>query len=905
MQEILAKSKAFNSKRAITLKEHTNGLLEQLEKLKNIVSNQAIDYELLKLAIFAHDIGKVSPAFQISVGNWGYLPKVPFPDVPHSLFSLLWIDKQKLAANLSNDDDMKILLSAVAFHHWRDNFHNIILGNNREFIRAVDQVLQNNDLKTKLLENLKGHFNSTDFEKYLDILGFDEDIALTIRDGNDLFSYIAPPYYSYFLSQRVSIDEEYKKKWVYIAGLLMRTDHFTSFIQEEGLPEDIEKPLPGYSTVENNFKARLSKKLNKATIEDKEIWQIEDTKGKRDNNLILIAPTGSGKTEFAYLWGAGNKLFITLPLRCAVNAIYERAKIIFDQENVGLLHSDADIYLYGQSIDNEGENFRVLDLSRHLSLPVLVSTGDQIFPTALKYPGYEKIYSTLGYSRLVIDEVQAYDPRAAAIIVKLIEDVVKLGGKFLLMTATLPPFVIKELCERVEESKFELIDKYNDCESICKHKIELREDDITKKVDEILRKAKDGNRVLVILNTVGAAQEIYEEITKANKDKYYLRLLHSRFTFNDRKSLEDEIVGTNDKKGTFSNPKPDDEKEGKILVATQVVEASLDIDADILYTELAPIDSLVQRMGRVLRRIRDKESYKKYLEAKEPAEPNIIIFYQESDKDNKTKLTSGAGSVYQNDLLAFSLALLFRGAKPELIDDSRISELKNKYWPDEKEKKEKSKSKNKDALKGFLEDLFKTVDAVQSPQPKGRGKNKKIETQKAFIFSLVETDKNTLVEKLYDLLPLTAAYKRRFYETLEILDAGYMSDRKAEALKLFREIYTVPAIPEERIDDFKKSIGDYLGDNEFSYTLFKIKVLSEYVVNIDIRKYLYNNRLNLRDISYLAYEIKGINDEQVNKIKKWLSGVYVFVGKYDKNIGVISGVKSDKTEKQDSGIIDI
>ncbi|GER94079.1 CRISPR-associated helicase/endonuclease Cas3 [hot springs metagenome] len=888
MQEILAKSKAFESKGLITLKEHTRGLLEQLEKFKNILNNQAIDYELLRLAIFAHDIGKVSPAFQISVGNWDYLPKVSFPDVPHSLFSLLWIDKQKLAANLSDKHDLKILLSAVAFHHWRDNFHNIILGNDHTFIRAVEQILQNKELKTKLLENLKGHFNSKDFEMYFDILDFDEDIALTIREGTDLFPYIDPPYYSYFLPQRMSLDEEYKKKWVYTVGLLMRTDHFTSFIQEEELLEEIEKPLPEYSIVENNLKDSLSKKLNKAAIEDKEIWQINDTKGKRDNNLILIAPTGSGKTEFAYLWGAGNKLFITLPLRSAVNAIYERSKNIFGQENVGLIHSDADVYLYEKSLNHECERFRVLDLARHLSLPVLVSTGDQIFPSALKYPGYEKIYSTLGYSRLVIDEVQAYDPRAAAIIVKLIEDIVKLGGRFLLMTATLPSFVRQQIENRIGENNFEVIDKYKDYEGIQKHKIEICEDDITKRINEIMNKAKEGNRVLVILNTVETAQKIYEEIAKINKDNIYLKLLHSRFTFNDRKSLEDEIVGTEDKQGTFANPKPDSEHEGKILVATQVVEASLNIDADILYTELAPIDSLVQRMGRVLRRIRDKETYKKYLDAKEPSVSNIIIFYQKPG--DTAKLSSGAGSVYQNDLLAFSLALLFRGAKPELISDTKIDELKKIYWREEKEKKGKSKAKVKDALKGFLEDLFEAVGTVQSTQTKGRGKNKNNETRKTLIFPVFETDKKILVENLYDLLPLKAAYLQRFYETLEILDAGYMSDRKQEALKIFREIYTAPAIPISEKDKFKEDLEDYLerAMKEMNYTSFKALVLSKYIVNVDAREYLKSHGISLSSATQWIYEL-GIQDEKkLKKIKKWLADIYVVECDYNTKIGILS-----------------
>ncbi len=188
--------------------------------------------------------------------------------------------------------------------------------------------------------------------------------------------------------------------------------------------------------------------------------------------------------------------------------------------------------------------------------------------------------------------------------------------------------------------------------------MELHEGDIVNGVDGILARAKEGKRILVILNTVELAQKIFKEIAEKNKDNIYLKLIHSRFTFKDRKSIEDEIIST------FSNPKPITEKEGKILVATQVVEASLDIDADILYTELAPIDALVQRMGRVWRRIKDDDTYKRHLNSREPEVPNVFIFYQRPTEN--TKLCSGAGGVYQNDLLSFSLATLFEKAKPEL-----------------------------------------------------------------------------------------------------------------------------------------------------------------------------------------------------------------------------------------------
>ncbi len=769
MTTILAKSK-----NNISLKKHTLGLLEQLKALIDKIHGLKEYESLLKLAVFAHDIGKVSPSFQISLNNWNYKPRPLFPDVPHSLFSLVWIDENRLERAISDEFDRRILLSAIAFHHWRNNFQNILLGSDKNFREAIDQLLKEADFRKGLLENLKKEFEDDELKDYQDILNFNEEFAYTIGAGSDLLAYLLPPYFGYFMPYRITMNDEEKRKWINVSGSLMRVDHFASYVQEEDVKEYIEKDIPDYTIIKERTKQELSKKTAEV------IWQLKEIENEKDSNIILIAPTGSGKTEFAFLWGAGKKLFFTLPLRSAVNSIFNRSLGYFGKDNCGLLHSDADVYLFTKDTKEEGESLRVLDLARQLSLPVLVSTGDQIFPSALKYPGYEKIYSTLGYSRLVIDEVQAYDPRAVAVIVKLIEDVTKIGGKFLLMTATLPSFVEKEIKKRIEDNQFETIDKYEEYKEFCKHKIEVRESDITKTIDEILGKAEGGKRVLVILNTAKKAQEIFDKLKEINQNGIYLKLIHSRFTLNDRKKLEEEIVGHYNKDnqwipGKFGNPKPNEESEGRILIATQVVEASLDIDADILYTELAPIDSLVQRMGRILRRIRDKKSYENYLDSKEQSGPNAIIFYQKPDE--KTKLTSGAGSVYKNDLLAFSLALLFREISPEFISDKKIDGLKKKYWPEEK----KNRQKSRDAIKGFLEDLFKTLDNAQ--ENKAKGKSKIDPLLKEFIFTINETKKKLLVEDLYELLPSQSSYLQKFYETLDILDAGYMSEKKTRGIE--------------------------------------------------------------------------------------------------------------------------
>ncbi len=160
-------------------------------------------------------------------------------------------------------------------------------------------------------------------------------------------------------------------------------------------------------------------------------------------------------------------------------------------------------------------------------------------------------------------------------------------------------------------------------------------------------------------------------------------------------------------------------------------------------------------------------------------------------------------------------------------------------------------------------------------------------------FLISEKQKNELVVQLYDFVK-DISYFRTFYDTLEVLDAGYMSERKQEALELFREIYNVPAIPTNYIDngEFIHSCEEFLNsDNkEFNYTRFKAIVLSKYVVNIDIRRYIVGNAINLENASNLIYKIAFKNESEIKKLeklKRWLNDIYMLHNEYDKEQGLI------------------
>lgn len=525
-----------------TIKEHTDKLLENLRIIRNVYGDkivQAIDmdvdrfWQLMEIVCTYHDVGKVFSGFQNQIlkkTGKKLVPTIFRGDIiKHEQISPAFIPSKFFDLN---DDEKMLVYQSIFYHHERDIVH-------------VDRDL----LKEIIEDDIKPNLESIKNELGIQV-GELKTFYLRLVEGQ----------------ARITEESGLYNDYCLMKGLLHRLDHCSS--AHVTIEDDTTKKIGEFV---EEFMENKDFKLNDLQVYSKE---------NKDNNLIVIGSTGMGKTEASLLWSSGDKAFFTLPLRISINAIFDRIRDSIGYSHVGLLHSTAFDYL--EQKNEEEKYLSNLELSRNLSQKLTTCTIDQIFPFVFKYRGYEKIYAILSYSKIIIDEIQAYSPEIVAVILKGLQMINSLNGKFMIMTATLPR-IYKEKLEEMginfEYSEF--------IKPVQRHKIMLLDEEINFSVEEIFKESKD-KKVLVIVNTINKAIELYREFEKFEVQN--VNLLHSRFIQDDRDEKERRIK-------EFSNSK----NESGIWITTQIVEASLDIDFDMLYTEMSTLDSLFQRLGRCYR----------------------------------------------------------------------------------------------------------------------------------------------------------------------------------------------------------------------------------------------------------------------------------------------------------------
>lgn len=329
----------------------------------------------------------------------------------------------------------------------------------------------------------------------------------------------------------------------------------------------------------------------------------------RAGHLILTAPTGSGKTEAALLWAWAQqqelgpcRITYGLPYQASLNAM--RARLAEDlQTEVAILHGRALQVLFQSALASSQEGDTLADLTReakrandHARLhgpAVAVVTPYQLLRAAYRLPGYETVIASIAGSALILDEIHAYEPRRLGMLMALLEDLVdRWSVRACVITATMPGW-LREKLERL--LNVETLSP--PCEIAlqnCRHRLELRESSLEDPalLNDIAARVKAGESMLVAVNTVRKAQWVMGELQNRLGPES-VRLLHSRLNGRDRRRREDEVSKAL-KAGTDGQP--------LAVVATQVIEVSLDLDFDGIVTEPAPLEALIQRFGRVNRR---------------------------------------------------------------------------------------------------------------------------------------------------------------------------------------------------------------------------------------------------------------------------------------------------------------
>lgn len=563
-----------------TIGEHVEDLLYRANILRNLgYIKDAHIYNLLIKACKWHDVGKANEEFQKRILN----PKLHFnetKEIAHNILSVYYLDKNEFE---ENTDDYFIVACCILFHH-----------------DYCDEALVIGERSSQINSLLTPEYNCNPDE----------------RDLLDLDCYLE------------------KQETIMVKGLLHRCDYSASGNYQIEYPNDFLEA--GLTRMMNEWQ----KKKKDSCWNELQKFCIEN----REENIIALAPTGMGKTEAGLLWIGNHKGFFILPIRTAINAIYDRIKnqILKDEkleERLGLLHSESLSY-YESHVKQEMDILDYRNRGQALSLPLNISTLDQLFDFVFKYKGYEMKLATLAYSKIVIDEIQMYDAEMLAYLIYGLRRIHELGGKIAIVTATLPPFIKKLLKDKnIGNIEFKEKDFTNDLkrhsvkvidESIC-------EDDIIQCYNQNMKEGK-GNKILVVCNTIKKAQKMYDKI-KEKDDTLNIHVLHSRFVRKDRKNLENEIKEF----GKTYNKQNELDIQNGIWIATSIVEVSLDIDFDYLFTELTDLNGLFQRMGRCNRKaVKQLNGYNCFVYCDESdikqGEKGFLdaVFYEQSKKALKT-----------------------------------------------------------------------------------------------------------------------------------------------------------------------------------------------------------------------------------------------------------------------------
>lgn len=561
LDNILAKSVLYGG---TSLLDHTQHVALCAQKM---AENFEYDFDnnlALKGAIL-HDLGKAHPKFQGKVngeniqglfnefGNENYIHR-------HEISSLAFLP-------CFPKEEWPILIDMVVAHHKSiESPHNEGRG-----------IL---DLKTRYRNWKEDHLHDwNDWQKYgLEIMrgfGLACPDEISIRDAEEALEFTV----NYCIAK--------KSGWSPYRGLLKSADHFASALikgTEENLKYTFE--IPDLSFYRDTKRKNDLYPLSKISAVNEKL------------HTIVVAPTGAGKTDFL-MKRTKRRVFYTLPFQASINAMWARFKQVVPNKDIRVLHAISKLVV---GSGNPEEQL----LQPLVGSSIKVLTPYQLAGIVFGISGFESIALDIKGCDIILDEIHTYSGYSRSMVLEIVKVLKHFGCRIHIGTATMPTVLYNELLEVLggEKAVYEVKLSEEELDQFNRHiiyKVESYEDTYS-----ILAEAfKAKEKVLVVYNTIKRAQGIYDRIVEdfPNISKM---LIHSRFRRCDR--LERELKLKDQFNGNGNNNRG---ITPCIVVATQVVEVSLDISFDRMITECAPLDSMIQRFGRI-NRSRSKENIGNY-----------------------------------------------------------------------------------------------------------------------------------------------------------------------------------------------------------------------------------------------------------------------------------------------------
>jgi CRISPR-associated endonuclease/helicase Cas3 len=370
-----------------------------------------------------------------------------------------------------------------------------------------------------------------------------------------------------------------------------------------------------------------------------QIQSVEEAESLTGPSLILVdAPTGEGKTEAALFLSdrcihtlGQQGLYFALPTQATSNQMFDRVTKFLGERyplqkvNAHLLHGHAllsDTYerVRLAAVCDEGRDGAVVaetwftrSQKQALLAPFGVGTIDQVLLAVLQTRHvFVRLFGLAGKT-VVLDEVHAYDAYMSALLERLLAWLSALGCSVILLSATLPSAKRRSLLEAYSGRPLTLDGVPYPRMTVCndtgarvvpvpplndrRTSIELTWKKLESLPLELAAALRYGGCAAVILNTVGLAQETYRRLKVALvAEGVEVELFHARFLFGRRQEIEERVLRR------YGKPEVNPDRPQKaVLVATQVIEQSLDLDFDLMVTETAPVDLILQRVGRLHR----------------------------------------------------------------------------------------------------------------------------------------------------------------------------------------------------------------------------------------------------------------------------------------------------------------